>query len=289
MLISDAEIQKFNDYFKFVNTVSDLDDYSFVFTNLEMSILYVTIMTLRENIEKRNTKIIDYQYITRFVNNFVDSNININDNTTQKLIEIAYKKIINNSQKNIVDTSVLEAMDFPLLSESDSISLEKLNLYSKNGYLFSTTNLLQEFILKYRIGLIDDYKKYELGSVKVANDFYLDVASICHELGYTDKLLEQEEIDNILFKTNARLKYIDNVTTESQEYNNINYLIQKIENMFNIVNTKYKQGNLSEFEIEMTTINTEMHILDKLIAEYNIKYQKDIKNPFREKGKKKAS
>ena len=96
MLISDAEIQKFNDYFKFVNRVEDLDEYSFVLTNLEMSILYVTIMTLRENIEKRNTKIIDYQYITRFVNNFVDSNMS-NDDILRKTAGIGSHNYIDNN------------------------------------------------------------------------------------------------------------------------------------------------------------------------------------------------
>ena len=294
MLLNDDDIIKFNNYFHDIQSVDDLSDYSFVLTDIEKNILYVAIKVLHQNIENNNI-FIDYKYISNFIHNYIDDSIFINENLIQKLLEIAYKKIINVNKKydeqKLKETTIMQAMSYPFISENvdDSISLEKLNIFSNSGFMFSSTNLQQEFILKYRIGLVDEYKKYELGKVKVSNDFYLDVSNLCYEIGYSSTFLNNEEIDQIIFKTNARLKYVDNVTTEEQEYNHINYLIYELNEMFKMVNTKYSQGNFDKYDRELSILNKKMHILDKKIAEYNIKYEKDLKNPFRENSEKKAS
>lgn len=289
MLETEEQVREFASFFDNINKYDDLKDYRFILTDLETLILQQAIFSAKENIRDEKKAYIDYNYISKFAFIFYASKGLLKNDTIKKLVEIAYRKIksVNvryNDEAKRNDISLLEAMSFNNLRGryQESISLEKFKNFCDQGLLFSSTTYLEEFVTKYRVALVNDYKKLAIGGSKISPKFYEDLSNICMEIGYSKKPLSEYKIDEISMKTDIRMKYVDSLVDEQIDLNKITNLKYQMDKGFKWVNEKSKAGLYYECDAIMKALNMMMHDLDDLIYKYNIKYGKNLKNPYRE-------
>lgn len=218
----------------------DINKYRFVLTDEEIYVLNKFIESYVEG------KQFNYDSIAEELLYDVGLTKEKTDRTiVARLLVVAYKKIkhvdsyyVNEEQmknKTLASSLYMDIKD-------ESISLDEYNEFANNGVLFAATSRLERFIIKYRIGMVHDYKKLSLAG-ELDLDYYQDVASFCYQLGYSDKIISKYEIDNILLNLNKKLVSTKKLVNIQKLYNEVDLAIDSLNYYLKILN-KYKKRNI---------------------------------------------
>lgn len=175
-----------------LNKFGDLSKYKFILNETEIFILDEVRKQFDEGEEK-----INFDYISNLAFILYKTHKKIDPTLLARLFYLAYDKIknIHNrlGNKNLSNFTLIDALGFEPNSKSIKF-IEYLHICN-SGKINVITNELSEFIIKYRLGTVDSE----------GNINYNFLFRLCYELGYTNKELTIERVNDIIFHVNDRL------------------------------------------------------------------------------------
>ena len=244
----------------------DYDKYGFVLTDEEIYVLNKLVKGCLEKEEFSYDKISEELYLDAgLAKKKADSTI------VARLLIVAYNKMLHvdnyyRSDDQFTNTNFSKAMG--MNNTDESITLADYKKFDKDGVLHATTSRLERFIIKYDLGMMHMYKRLSLpGDLDLS--FYDDLATFCHQLGYTEKRISRYKIDGIISSINSYLIKVKDYVDANKDVNNMDLAIAAIDEALKQINKDFRhQNDMPDFNEKMDMIHEKLAYITELSKPY---------------------